>query len=195
MQSTNGVSSRTSLLIGLQLILNELTEGYVDADQIDSMRDTPERFVKMLVEQTEGYKQDPAVILSKRFKQAFSQMIVVKDIDFTSTCEHHLLPFVGKAHVAYIPAEDGYVVGLSKIPRLVDCFARRLQLQERLTDQIAGALEEHLSPLGVGVIVSAAHQCMSCRGVRKAGASMVTSALKGAFMDDPQVRAEFLRLS
>lgn len=174
----------------LHAFIAEITSEHVDADQVDSMLETPHRFAKMLREQTAGYAEDPGKILEKRFKQTADQMIVVRNIDFTSTCEHHLLPFVGKAHVGYIPA--GPVVGLSKIPRLVDCFARRLQIQERMTDQIANALVEHLKPTGVGVIIEAEHQCMSCRGVRKAGASMVTSALKGEFMTDPQVRAEFL---
>lgn len=172
--------------------INAITRGSVDEDQIESMVETPQRWIKMMVEQTTGYREDPAEILKKRFKQTADQMIVVKDIDFTSTCEHHLLPFVGKAHVGYIP--DGPVVGLSKIPRLVDCFARRLQIQERMTEQIASSMVEHLHPIGVGVILQAEHQCMSCRGVRKAGASMITSSLKGDFMTDPQVRSEFLRL-
>lgn len=183
------------LLENLADFLGALTDPHVDDDQKDSMIETPKRWVKMMAEQTAGYHQSPKEILSKRFKQSFDQMIVVKDIDFTSTCEHHLLPFVGKAHVAYIPSIGGSVVGLSKIPRLVDCFARRLQIQERMTQQIADAMDEHLEPMGVGVIIQAEHQCMSCRGVRKAGASMITSALKGEFMTDPQVRAEFLRLT
>lgn len=173
----------------LDLFLKQLTYDKVDGNQRESMAETPTRFVKMLHEISRGYEEDPAAILSKTFKQDCDEMIIVKDIDFTSTCEHHLLPFVGIAHVAYIPS--GPVVGLSKIPRLVDCYARRFQLQERMTQQIADAMVEHLQPKGVGVVIQAQHQCMSCRGVRKAGASMITSALRGDFME-PEVRAEFL---
>ncbi len=183
------------LMKALSNFLYDIVGGYVDADQMESMEETPARFVKMMTEISGGYLQEPAEILSRTFKQSFDQMIVVKDIDFTSTCEHHLLPFVGVAHVGYIPGEGGTVIGLSKIPRLVDCFARRFQLQERMTEQIADSIDEYLKPLGVGVIINAQHQCMSCRGVRKSGASMLTSALRGEFLTDPQVRAEFLKLS
>lgn len=180
--------------LAITALLDQLTAGLIDTDQVESMKETPDRWVRMLTELSSGYEQDPEEILSRTFNQTTSNsMIVVKDIDFTSTCEHHLLPFIGKAHVAYIPS--GPVVGLSKIPRLVDCFARRFQLQERMTEQIADSMVEHLKPQGVGVIISAQHQCMSCRGVRKTNAMMVTSALRGEFLTDPSVRAEFLRLA
>ncbi len=153
--------------------------------------DTPQRVVKALLEMTSGYKQDPAEILSARFEANYDQMVVLRDIPFTSMCEHHLLPFIGTATIGYIPGNR--VVGLSKLARLTHCFARRLQLQERLTTQIADALMKYLEPQGVGVVVSAQHQCMACRGVRVSGATMVTSALLGQ-MREAEVRAEFLRL-
>lgn len=174
----------------LEALLVELNPG-MDAAQARSMADTPSRVIKSLLEQTEGYSQDPGQILERSFEQDFDEMIVVKDIDFTSLCEHHLLPFIGKATVGYVPT--GKVVGLSKIPRLVDCFAHRFQLQERMAVEIADAMETHLKPLGVGVIIEAKHQCMSCRGVKKPGASMVTSVLRGKFKADPTVRAEFMK--
>jgi GTP cyclohydrolase I len=155
--------------------------------------ETPARFLKAMLEQCDGYDQDPAAILAKQFDEACDEMIVVSGIHFNSLCEHHLLPFVGTVTVAYIPS--GRVAGLSKIPRLVDCFAHRLQLQERLTNQIADALNTHLNPLGVGVIVCAHHQCMSCRGVRKQDASMITSALRGLIKEEPEARAEFLKFA
>lgn len=157
--------------------------------------DTPERVLRALAEMTAGYRDDPAAILSKVFPDSYDEMVVVRGVDFTSLCEHHLLAFTGTATVAYIPQEDRGVVGLSKLARLVECFARRLQVQERLTCQIADALEEHLQPRGVGVVVSARHSCMGCRGVRKPGAVMVTSRLRGLMKEDPAARAEFLALA
>jgi len=155
--------------------------------------DTPKRVMKALREMTAGYGEDPAMILATRFEAKYDQMVVLKDIAFTSLCEHHLLPFVGTATVGYIPTT--HVVGLSKLARLVLCYARRLQLQEQMTTQIAEALQEHLQPSGVGVVVKAAHQCMACRGVRLSGATMVTSALLGAMRTVPSARAEFMGLS
>jgi GTP cyclohydrolase I len=155
--------------------------------------DTPQRVVKAFGEMTEGYREDPKKILSAMFDAEYDQMVILKDIDFTSLCEHHLLPFTGTATIAYIPNDK--VVGLSKMARLTHCFGKRLQLQERMTTQIAQALMEHLKPKGVGVIVKAQHQCMACRGVRVSGATMVTSALLGEMRDDLAVRTEFLRLS
>jgi GTP cyclohydrolase I len=174
----------------LRLFMHAIA-GPMDADQLRSTEDTPMRFIKSLVEQTAGYEEDPEKILTTIFDQQFDEMIVVKNIDFNSLCEHHLLPFIGKATVGYIP--NGGVVGLSKIPRLVDCYARRLQLQERMAVEIADALEKHLKPIGVGVILEAQHQCMSCRGVKKQNASMVTSVLRGRIKEDEKARAEFLQ--
>jgi len=155
----------------------------------EGLLDTPNRVVKAWTEMTEGYRQDPVELLGTDFDSAgYDEMVVCRDIEFVSMCEHHLLPFVGVVHVAYIPKER--VVGLSKMARLVDCFARRLQIQEKMTREIACTMDKVLSPLGVGVIVQARHSCMACRGVRKQNASMVTTALIGAFRDH-SVRHEF----
>jgi GTP cyclohydrolase I len=164
---------------------------YMTEDQKRSVDQTPVRVVKAFLEMTSGYADDPSMILTRTFDQAFDEMVVVKDIEFTSLCEHHLLPFIGRATVGYIP--DGKVVGLSKIPRLVDCYARRLQLQERMAVEIADALETCLQPRGVGVILEAQHQCMSCRGVRKQNAKMITSVMRGRIKEDEKARAEFLK--
>ena len=157
--------------------------------------DTPARVLRAFREMTSGYADDPAVLLSTQFPDEYDEMIVVRNVEFHSLCEHHLLGFRGSATVAYIPQPGRGVVGLSKLARLVDCYARRLQVQERMTLQIAQAMEEHLSPLGVGVVVRASHSCMGCRGVRKPGAEMVTSSLSGYLKDRPEARAEFLALA
>ena len=142
---------------------------------------------------TSGYQADvDAIINDALFTVDYNEMVIVKDIDFYSLCEHHLLPFFGKCHVAYIP--NGRVVGLSKIPRLVDVFARRLQVQERLTNQVAATILEKVTPLGVAVVVEAQHLCMSMRGVEKQNSVAVTSAMLGAFRNDARTRAEFLEL-
>lgn len=156
----------------------------------EGLLDTPKRVTKAWREMTVGYQQNPADILSTTFTEPCDEMVVLSGIEFASTCEHHMLPFTGTATVGYIP--DGNVVGLSKLARLVDLYARRLQIQERLTTQIAEALWEHCSPKGVGVIVTAHHTCMSLRGVEKANGQMVTTRLLGAMYDDPKTRAEFL---
>lgn len=162
--------------------------------QRDGLIDTPRRVLAALAEMTVGYRQNPEAILGKRFMVDYPSMVVVRNVAFTSLCEHHMLPFVGMAHVAYVPgAEAREVVGLSKLARLVECYARRLQVQERMTNQIASAVMEHLQASGAGCIVVAKHQCMACRGVRKAEAEMVTSSLLGTFKEGP-VRAEFLTL-
>lgn len=158
----------------------------------EGLKDTPTRYLKALKELTHGYGEDPSKLLAKVFDEPYDEMVVVKEIGFWSLCEHHLLPFHGSATVAYVP--NGRVVGLSKIPRLVNAFARRLQVQERLTHQIAHAMQEHLNPLGVGVIIRATHTCMAMRGVKSDG-SMVTSCLLGCFRDDPRARQEFLNFA
>jgi GTP cyclohydrolase I len=159
----------------------------------DGLRHTPERFEKALRFLTSGYHQDPKKLLNgAMFSVCYDQMVLVKDIEVYSLCEHHMLPFFGKCHVAYIP--DKKVVGLSKIPRLVNMFARRLQIQERLTNQIASAIQEEISPLGVGVVVEARHLCMVMRGVEKQNSQTVTSAMLGAFRENVQTREEFLSL-
>jgi GTP cyclohydrolase I len=159
----------------------------------DGLRHTPERFEKALRYLTSGYHLDPEKILNgAMFTVCYDQMVVVKDIEVYSLCEHHMLPFFGKCHVAYIP--DKKVVGLSKIPRLVNMFARRLQIQERLTNQIAQAILQKISPLGVGVVIEARHLCMVMRGVEKQHSQAVTSAMLGAFRESKQTRDEFLSL-
>jgi len=154
---------------------------------------TPERMEKSLRWLTRGYDMDVREVIGDAlFEEDYDNMVLVRDIEFYSMCEHHMLPFFGKAHVAYVP--DGRVVGLSKVARVVDVFARRLQVQERLTDQVADALVEVLEPKGVGVVVEAAHFCMMMRGVEKQNSRTITSALRGEFRDDPATREEFLRL-
>ena len=159
----------------------------------EGLRRTPERFEKALRYLTSGYRQDPDKILNgATFSVSYDEMVVVKDIEVYSLCEHHLLPFFGKCHVAYIPNKR--VVGLSKIARLVNMYARRLQLQERLTSQIARTLEEKLTPQGVGVIIEARHLCMVMRGVEKQHSAAMTSAMLGCFRTNKQTRDEFLSL-
>jgi len=154
---------------------------------------TPERVAKALQFLTHGYSQDGAEILrSAMFNEDYSQMVLVKDIDLYSTCEHHVMPFIGKAHVAYVP--DGKITGLSKIARVVETFSRRLQVQERLTVQIRDCIQSTLKPLGVAVVIEASHTCMQIRGVQKANAVTTTSAFSGIFLRDERTRNEFLNL-
>jgi GTP cyclohydrolase I len=153
---------------------------------------SPERIAKAMLYLTQGYDLDAKEILSSAlFKEEYSQMVVVKDIEVYSMCEHHMLPFFGKAHIAYIP--NGYVVGLSKIPRVVDAFARRLQVQERLTNEIRDCIQETLQPIGVGVVIECRHLCMCMRGVQKQNSVTTTSAFTGGFLHE-KTRAEFLNL-
>lgn len=154
---------------------------------------TPERVAKAYQFLTQGYEMDPEAILrSALFTEDYSEMILVKDIEVFSQCEHHMLPFFGKAHVAYIP--NGKIVGLSKIPRLVDVFARRLQVQERLTLQVRDCLQDVLQPQGVAVVIEAQHMCMMMRGAEKQNSSTTTSAMSGVFLDNIHTRSEFMRL-
>jgi len=154
---------------------------------------TPARVARSLRFLTEGYEQDPIAILNDAlFSVSYDEMVIVKDVDFYSLCEHHLLPFFGRVHVAYLP--NGKVVGLSKIPRLVGMLARRLQVQERLTTQIAETLEAVLEPRGVAVVVESIHLCMMMRGVEQQNAFAITSSLRGAFQADPKTRSEFMEL-
>ena len=154
---------------------------------------TPERVAKAMSFITKGYAQDPIAILrSAMFKEEYQQMVLVKDIELVSVCEHHMLPFIGKAHVAYIP--NGHITGLSKIARVVECFARRLQVQERLTVQIRDSIQQALNPLGVAVVIEASHTCMQMRGVEKQRSVTTTSAFTGVFLSDPRTRDEFMQL-
>lgn len=159
----------------------------------EGLQKTPERISKAMSFLTQGYAQDPAeIILSARFKEEYKQMVIVKDIELYSMCEHHLMPFFGKAHVAYIP--NGYITGLSKIARVVETFSRRLQVQERLTVQIRDCIQNALSPLGVAVVIEASHTCMQMRGVQKQNSATTTSAFTGVFLSQMQTREEFIHL-
>ena len=171
-----------------RIILEEMGEN----PEREGLLKTPERVAKAMQYLTHGYDLNPAEILkSALFKEEYSQMVIVKDIEVYSLCEHHMLPFFGKAHIAYIP--NGCVVGLSKIPRGGDAFARRLQVQERLTNQIRDCIQETMNPLGVGVVIEATHLCMQMRGIQKQNSVTSTSAFTGAFLKDT-TRAEFIHL-
>ena len=177
------------LMVHYREILRLLGE---DPDR-EGLLKTPERVAKAISFITKGYAQDPIEILrSAIFKEEYQQMVLVKDIELFSVCEHHMLPFIGKAHVAYIP--NGHITGLSKIARVVECFARRLQVQERLTVQIRDCIQQALNPLGVAVVIEASHTCMQMRGVEKQRSVTSTSAFTGVFLSDPRTRDEFMQL-
>jgi GTP cyclohydrolase IA len=181
--------SNPRLAAAVETVLRELGED----PKREGLLKTPLRVARALEYLTGGYAQDPATLLNGAlFTEKYSEMVVVKDIDFFSLCEHHLLPFFGKAHVAYLP--DRKIVGLSKVARLVEMFSRRLQVQERLTSQIADAIQTQLQPLGVGVVLEAHHLCMMMRGVEKQNSRAVTSAMLGAFRDREATRMEFVNL-
>jgi GTP cyclohydrolase I len=165
-----------------------------DDPQREGLVDTPSRVVRAYEEFFEGYAIDPHELLARTFEETgeYDEMVLLRDIRLDSHCEHHIVPIIGKAHIAYLPA--GRVVGVSKLARLVDVFARRLQIQERLTAQIADTIDTVLRPRGVAVLIEAAHQCMTTRGIRKPGVSMVTSRMLGAFRDDPARQTQFLSL-
>ena len=174
------------------LVKNLLTALGEDPDR-EGLVNTPKRVEKAMKFLTSGYGADIDQVLNNAmFTVDYSEMVIVKDIDFYSLCEHHLLPFFGKCHVAYLPSRQ--VIGLSKIPRLVDVFSRRLQVQERLTSQIAETIRDRIAPLGVAVVIEATHLCMAMRGVEKQNSSAVTSTMLGAFRDDARTRMEFLEL-
>jgi GTP cyclohydrolase I len=181
----------TATLTGIEAVRSIIA--MVEDPLRDGLVQTPMRFLKALEELTNGYELDADDVLSTQFPiEQVDQMVAVTDIEFTSLCEHHLFPFMGVAHVAYLPRH--YVVGLSKIPRLVECFAHRLQLQERLAQQVADTMMRVISPQGAGVVIRAAHLCMGCRGVRQRDARMTTSVMLGNFRTNPAVRGEFLQL-
>lgn len=178
---------KAQVAAGVRRIIEAVSE-HVDPE---GTAGTPDRVARMYDELLSGYMIDPVQMLNKAlFTVDYDEMVVVKDIEYYSMCEHHMLPFFGKAHVGYLP--KGKVVGLSKIPRLVDMFARRLQVQERMTQQIASFLDELVKPRGVGVVVEGIHLCAAMRGVRKPGAKMVTSSVLGDFREDPKTREEFM---
>ena len=175
---------------GVRLIL----EGIGEDLGRDGLKDTPHRVAEMYREIFAGIHQDPEAVVDAVFDVAHDEMIMVRDIELYGVCEHHLVSFVGKAHVAYVPGEDGRITGLSKLARLVDVLAKRPQVQERLTTQIADVLERVLKPRGVFVVIEAEHLCMSMRGVKKPGSETVTSAVRGVFRTDPRTRAEAMSL-
>ena len=183
------VEMRTSLEEAVGTLLSEIGED----PSPDGLIRTPERVRRMYHELTAGYRVDPDALMNgARFSVDYDEMVVVRDIEFFSLCEHHLLPFVGKAHVGYLPR--GSVIGLSKIPRIVDMYAQRLQIQERLTVQVADFLMERLEPKGVACVIEATHMCTMMRGVKKQEATMVTSSMTGTFRRDARTRAEFMGL-
>ena len=185
---------RTPSRAEAEAAVRTLIEWAGDDPDREGLIGTPERVVNAYEEFFAGYKQDPVALLSKTFENtsAYDEMIVLRDIRLESHCEHHVVPIIGKAHIGYLPCDR--VVGISKLLRLVEVFAKRLQIQEKLTAQIADTLAEVLKPRGVGVVIEAAHQCMTTRGVRKPGVSMVSSRMLGAFRDDPTTRKEFLSM-
>ena len=174
---------------GVRLIL----EGIGEDPNREGLRETPQRVAEMYEELTQGMRQDPSEHIVPLSGNKHDEMVIVKDISIASLCEHHLAPFVGKCHIAYIP-RNGNILGVSKLARLAETFARRLQLQERLTSEIANTLYDQLKPLGVMVVVEADHTCMTLRGVKKSGAQTVTSAVLGGFRKDPRTRAEAMAL-
>lgn len=181
--------SRQKIEVMVKDLLNEIGE---NPDREGLIR-TPHRVAKAYEFLTQGYHQDIEEVLNNAiFEEKYDEMVLVKDIDFYSMCEHHMLPFFGKAHIAYIP--NGKIVGLSKLPRIVDVFSRRLQVQERLTLQIAETIQKYLDPVGVAVVTEASHMCMMMRGVQKQNSSTTASAMLGVFKSDPKSRLEFLNL-
>jgi GTP cyclohydrolase IA len=183
----------TALIERISGHYGEILSAIGEDPEREGLKRTPERVAKALQYLTHGYDLDPAAILrSAMFTEDYSQMVVVKDIEVYSMCEHHMLPFFGKAHVAYVP--NGRIVGLSKIPRVVDAYARRLQVQERLTNEIRDCIHETLQPLGVAVVMECSHLCMQMRGIQKQNSVTTTSAFTGIFLDDHRTREEFIKL-
>lgn len=180
-------------LLQIEDSVRELILAIGEDPQREGLIKTPQRIAEMFAELTSGYRTSPEEVVNGAiFSVEYDEMVLIKDVEFYSLCEHHILPFFGKVHVGYIP--DGRVIGFSKIPRIVDVFAHRLQLQERMTEEIANFLMEAIKPQGVGVVVEGFHLCMAMRGVKKQDARMITSAMKGIFRRDARTRAEFLQL-
>jgi GTP cyclohydrolase I len=170
----------------------EILEAVGEDPNREGLKDTPARVGRMYAELLHGMRHNPSEHLSSIFHETYDEIVLLRDIPFYSICEHHMMPFIGTAHLAYLP--DGKVLGISKLARIVDAFARRLQVQERLTDQIADFLMTHLKPKGVAVVLEASHSCMTIRGIKKPGSAMVTSALRGIFKKDSRSRSEVLTL-
>lgn len=191
--NTGAVTQQPVDLERIRAAVVEILEAIGEDSQRDGLQRTPERVAKMYAEVFAGLREDPEHHLEVQFEAGHDEMVLVKDIAFYSMCEHHLLPFVGKAHVAYVPGEHGKITGLSKLARLVEAYARRPQVQERLTSQVADKLMEALNPRGALVVIEAEHQCMSMRGVQKPGSLTLTSAVRGIFLADA-TRAEAFQL-
>lgn len=175
-----------------EALVHSILEALGEVPTREGLIDTPKRVVKSWAEIYKGYSQNPKDILTTFSSDGYNQIVLLKDIELYSMCEHHMLPFYGKAHVAYIP--NGKVIGISKLARLVDIYARRLQIQERLGEEVTKALMEHLQPLGAACIIEATHMCMRMRGVSKQNSTMVTSSMKGVFMDDASAKQELMTL-
>jgi len=176
----------------IEKAVREILEAVGEDMQREGIRKTPARVARMYAELLGGMQEDPKRHLDSVFTENYDEIVLLRDIPFYSICEHHLMPFIGTAHVAYLP--KGKVLGVSKLARIVDCFARRLQVQERLTDQIADFLMNNLKPYGVAVVLEASHSCMTIRGIKKPGSMMVTSSLRGTFKSDPRSRSEVMSL-
>ena len=176
----------------IQKAVSDILLAVVEDIEREGIRETPERVARMYAELLGGMHEDPKQHLQSVFSENYDEIVLLRDIPFYSICEHHLMPFIGTAHVAYLPA--GSVLGVSKLARVVDCFARRLQVQERLTDQIADFMMKSLKPRGVAVVLEASHSCMTIRGIKKPGSIMVTSSLRGIFRKDPKSRSEVMSL-
>jgi len=176
----------------IERAVRDILEAVGEDPDREGLKDTPHRVAKMYCELFKGIKEDPTEHTKKIFHENYNEIVVLRDISFSSTCEHHLMPFTGTAHIAYLP--DTSIIGLSKLARILDCFARRPQVQERLTNQVADFMMDSLKPKGVAVVIEATHTCMTVRGVRKPGSVMVTSALRGSFIKDQRTRAEVLSL-
>ena len=176
----------------IERAIREILLAVGEDTQREGLRATPARVANMYAELLAGMNEDPKEHVSSIFSEKYDEIVLLRDIPFYSICEHHLMPFIGTAHVAYLPS--GAVLGVSKLARIVDCFARRLQVQERLTDQIADFINNNLKPLGVAVVLEASHSCMTIRGIRKPGSVMVTSSLRGIFKKDPRSRGEIMSL-
>ncbi len=176
----------------IEKAVREILEAIGEDVEREGLRDTPARVARMYGELLAGMREDPDNHLQKLFHEEYDEIVLLRDIPFYSVCEHHMLPFIGQAHVAYLP--KGRVLGVSKLARIVECFSRRLQCQERLTGQIADIIMDRLKPLGVAVVLEASHSCMTIRGIKKPGSMMITSALRGIFRRDPRSRNEIISL-
>lgn len=176
----------------IEAAVREILRAVGEDPDREGLRETPARVARMYAELFSGLGQDPRTFLQKTFTQKYHEMVLVKDIGFASLCEHHLLPFTGKAHIAYLP--NGKIVGLSKLARVVECVARRAQVQERMTEEIADLIMDELDARGVAVVLEATHTCMTIRGVRKEGSVCTTSAMRGGFLDDQRTRSELMAL-